>query len=202
MPAPERHLASHVFNVIVLCAAAAGFAWMIHTTGLHTVRAMVSDIGWGFGGIIALDLAATCCDAGAIQAFMRPEARMVSYWRVVAAQASGRAVNIFIPGGAVGETTKVTMLVGHAPRARVVSAIVLFNLAALYLAVAVVAIGVPITLALVDLPHEIELTLWIALGVVVALMIGLGVLVHRGALGSALGAARGLHLISAERAER
>jgi uncharacterized membrane protein YbhN (UPF0104 family) len=130
---------------------------------------------------------------------MRPEARMISYWRVVAAQVSGRAVNVVTPLGALGEATKLTMLVTRAPRVRVLSAIVLFNLAALYLSVAVMVIGTPITLLLVDLPRPLKLTVAIGMAVLIPLVVAIGVLVKRGALGTAIGLLHRLRLISAAR---
>ncbi|MCA9674543.1 MAG: flippase-like domain-containing protein, partial [Myxococcales bacterium] len=200
LPTVDRHLASHVFNVAVLVIGLGLLAWMVHDLGLDRARAVLRDAGGWFPLIVALDVAAMACDAAAVHAFMRPEARMVSFWRVLAAQASGRAVNILTPGGALGEATKVTMLVSHAPRARVVSAIVLADLASFYLSVTIVVLGVPLTLLIADLPHDLQVLIWIGLAVLVPLMAGLGVLVHRGAVGSLVGTLRGLRVISAARA--
>src|SRR5882672_5046831 len=108
---------------------AGALAWMMHKLGWTKFHEVVDNVGWAFAAIVALDVTAVLLDARALHTFMRPEARMVSYWRVVAAQISGRAVNVVTPLGALGEATKLTMLVTHAPRVRVVSAIVLFNLA-------------------------------------------------------------------------
>jgi hypothetical protein len=124
-PPHERHLASHIFNLTVLAIGGTALAWMLQRLGWDNARKIVLDVGLWFPVIVALDIGAMLCDAGAIHQFMRPEARMVSFWRVFAAQASGRAINILTPGGALGETTKVTMLITHAPRDRVISSIVL-----------------------------------------------------------------------------
>jgi len=118
---------------------------------------------------------------------------------VVAAHVSGRAVNVVTPFGAFGEATKLTMLVTRAPRVRVLSAIVLFNLATLYLSVAVMVVGTPITLLLVDLPRSLELTVAIGLAVVIPLVVALGVLVKRGALTTVTALLHRLRLISATR---
>lgn len=198
----ERHLASHVFNIAVLVVGGAVLAWMLDRLGWHNVKRVLGSVGGWFGVIVALDVAALACEAGAIRAFMRPESRMVKYWRVLAAQASGRAINILTPGGALGEATKVTMLVAHVPRGRVVSSIVLLNLAAFYLSVAILIVGVPITALLVDMPRELKLVVWTGLGVLVPLVIGLGVLIQRGAIGTVLGTLRRVRILSAERAER
>ena len=200
-PPPSRHLASHVFNLVVLVVGGIALAVMIR--GLDwdkTCDLVASGAGW-FALVMVLDLAGMSCDAAAIHAFMRPEARMVSYLHVFAAQASGRAINLVTPGGALGEATKVTMLATHAPHARAVSSIVLFNLAGLYLSVTIVLVGVPLTALMVDLPHQLQVVVWTAIGIVIALVVGLGFLVHRGALETALGAAVRLHLVSPARRE-
>src|SRR5262249_41417608 len=154
-----------VFNVAVLVVGAAALAFMMHRVGVASARDVLADAGGWFPVILALDLAAMAFDAAAVHAFMRPEARMVSFWRGLAAQARGRAINILTPGGALGEATKIAMLVGHAPRGRVVSSIVLFNLATFYLSVAIVAVGVPITALLVDMPHDLAIVVWSGLAV-------------------------------------
>jgi uncharacterized protein (TIRG00374 family) len=159
-------------------------------------------VGAWFVFIVALDLAEVCFQAAAIQQFLRPESRMVSYWRVLASQLSGRAINVLTPGGALGEATKVTMLVSHVPRGRVVAAIVMLNLATLYLSVALLVVGVPITALLVDLPHDLKLIVWIGLAVIVPLFVALAIVIRRGALETVLGAARVMRFISAERRTR
>jgi hypothetical protein len=102
----------------------------------------------------------------------------------------------------VGEATKVSMLVSHAPRDRVLSSIVLYNLATFYISVAIVAIGVPITALVVDLPHQLAVIVWIALAVVIALVVGLGIVIHRGAIGTVCAALVRLSIISSERGAR
>jgi uncharacterized protein (TIRG00374 family) len=121
---------------------------------------------------------------------------------VIAAQLSGRAINILTPGGVLGEATKITMLVSSAPRGRVVSSIALLNLMSFYLSVTIVIIGVPLTALLVDLPHSLKLTVWIGLGVVIALVVGIGILIQRGAAKTLLAGARGMRILSKERAEK
>jgi len=198
----ERHLASHVFNIVVLVVGCAALAWLLHKLGWENVKRVLTGVGGWFAVIVAFDIAALACEAAAIREFMRPESRMIAYWRVLAAQASGRAINILTPGGALGEATKVTMMVAHAPRGRVVSAIVMLNLASFYLSVAILIVGVPITALLVDLPHDLKVVVWTGLGVLVPIVIALGVLIQRGALGTVLDGARRVRVLSAERAER
>lgn len=198
-PQPGQHRASHVFNVAMLVFGAAMLAWLLRGMAWGDLSAAVARVGRRFAIILGLDLAAVLLDARALHAFMRPEARMISYGRVVAAQLSGRAVNVVTPLSALGEATKLTMLVTHAPRVRVVSAIVLFNLAALYLSVVVMVIGVPITLLLVDLPRALQVTAAIGLAVAIALVIAVGVLIERGATATLTGLLHRVRVISRER---
>jgi len=173
--------------------------WMIRNFDWNELRTAVAGAGACFAIIIGLDLGTVLLDAKALQTFMRPEARMISYWRVVAAQISGRAVNVVTPFGALGEATKLALLVTRVPRARVLSAIVLFNLAGLYLSVVVVLIGTPITLLLIDLPSSLKTTVEIGLAVLVPLMIALGVIVHRGASSTITTLLHRVHLVSQAR---
>lgn len=196
---PQRHLASHIFNVAMMVFGAGALTWMMHELGWAQFLTAASSVGSYFAVIVGLDLAAILLDARALHTFMRPESRMISYWRVVAAQSSGRAVNIVTPFGALGEATKLTMLVTHAPRNRVLSAIVLLNLAGLYLSVTIMLIGTPITLLLIDLPSPLKVTVAIGLAVLVSLMVALGVLIHRGALSTITAMLHRIRIISAAR---
>lgn len=201
-PKPERHLASHIFNVIVLVGGTVGLVVLLRQLGWDKMRAVFAGVGWWFFAVVGIDVVGMSLDAAAIHAFMRPESRMVSYWRVFAAQASGRAISILTPGGVVGEATKISMLVSHAPRDRVVSSIVLFNLAAFYISVGIVMIGVPITALSVDLPHQLAVVVWIALAILTVIVVGLGLMIHRGAVDTVMAAARGLHIVSAARLDK
>lgn len=197
----ERHLASHVFNIAVFVVGGVALAWMLNRLGWSNVERVLGGVGGWFAVIVALDVAALACEAAAIREFMRPESRMIAYWRVLAAQASGRAINILTPGGALGEATKVTMLVAHVPRGRVVSSIVLLNLAGFYLSVAILLVGVPVTALLVEMPHQLRLVVWTGLAVLVPLVVSLAFVIQRGATGTLIGTLRRVRILSTERAE-
>lgn len=199
---PERHITSHLFNLGVMVLGGIGLAWMLHDLGLDYLTDAVSNVGGWFFLILALDLAALCCDAAALQTFMRPEAGMVSYARVLGAQASGRAINVLTPTGALGEPTKLSMLVSHAPKDRVLSSLVLLNLGQFYLSVIVIVLGTPIMFLLVDLPASMKFPLAIGFAVLIPLMIALGVLVQRGAMTTLVSMVRRIRLISEERADK
>lgn len=200
-PQHERHLASHVFNLIMMGVGAVALWLMIRSLGWDHFTEAVRGVGWWFAVIVGLDLVALCMDAAALQAFMRPEARMVSYPRVLAAQASGRAINVLTPGGALGEPTKLSLLVSHAPKNRVLSSIVLLNLSQLYLSVLIIVIGTPVMFLLVDIPGELKILVAIGLAFLIPLLVGLGMLVRRGATTTLVAGIRRIRFISDERAD-
>ncbi|MGE0868313.1 MAG: lysylphosphatidylglycerol synthase transmembrane domain-containing protein [Kofleriaceae bacterium] len=199
---PRRPAWSHVFNVVLFLVGASVLAWMLQQTGWGELYRMAQNVGrWGFL-ILGLDIVSTLLDAAAIRTFMRPESRMVSYWRVLAAQASGRAINVLTPLGALGEAAKVTVLVSHAPRSRVVSSIVLYNLCSFYLSVAAILIGTPITLLLVPLPHALKVVVGVGIAVIIVAMIALAIVIHRGAGATLVAIIHAAKLISNERSAR
>lgn len=191
---------STVFNLVMFAAGGIGLYFMLRTTSWDELRPVVISVGNFAGIILALDLAALCFDAAAWHSFMRPEARMVSYPRVLGAWASGRAINVLTPFGALGEPTKVTMLLDRAPKARLLSSIVLLNVAVLYFSVSVMIIGIPITLLLVDVPHGIKVMVGIGMAVLVPLMVMLGIVIQRGAVSTLVGTLHKTRIISQTRA--
>jgi uncharacterized membrane protein YbhN (UPF0104 family) len=164
--------------------------------------AMLANVGWWFAVVLAIELLSLFMDAAALHAFMRPEARMISYWRVLAAQAGGRAINLLTPTGALGEPTKLMLLSTHAPRARALSSLVMLNLALAYAAVTVMLIGIPITLLSIGLPDALKAMTLIGLAVIIPAMIAITVLVHRGAIATIVTGLRRLRIISVPRAQR
>ena len=198
----EKHVASHIFNLAVMVVGGVALYFMMRKLGWAHFEEVLRDVGPWFGVILALETGSLCCDAAALNTFMRPEARMISYWRVLAAQASGRAINTLTPGGTLGEVAKVSLLVSRAPRDRVLSSIVLLNLANIYLSIVIIIVGTSITLLLVDLPHSIKVLVAIGIAGLIPLAVGLVVLVHRGALATILKGARVARLVKPERIER
>lgn len=177
---------SRTINLLMLVVGGLALWFMLRRVGWATLQVALVDVGAWFALILVLDLAALGCDAAALHAFMRPEARMIRYPRVLGAQAAGRAINVLTPGGALGEVVKLTLLDDHVPRARALSSIVLLNLASTYLSVAIMLIGVPITLLAVELPPAVATAVEVALAVLVPALVGLAVLVQRGALATTL----------------
>lgn len=199
---PKRSPWSTIFNLVMMVIGGVALWWMMREIGWAEFEAMLYNVGWWFPIILALDLISLCFDAAALHAFMRPEARMIKYRRVLGAWSSGRAINVLTPGGGLGEITKATLLMTHAPRDRVLSSLVLVNLSMFYISVTVMLIGTPITILLVDLPHVVKVTVGLALAVIVPAMIGVAVLVHRGAVSSLVGVLQRARIVKPEMAKR
>ncbi len=199
---PERHLASRIFNIAIMLVGGVALWLMVRNLGGDAFYEVLRHVGWWFVVIIALDLVSLFLDAAALNTFMRPEARMISYWRVLGAQASGRAINALTPGGALGEATKLSMLVSRAPKTRVLSSLVLLNLSQFYLSMIIMTLGTPIMFLLVDVPHSLKIMIAITFGVLIPLLIMLGILIRRGAISSLVGLVRRTRIISEERATK
>jgi uncharacterized protein (TIRG00374 family) len=201
-PKSSRNLGMRVFNLVIMVVGGVALWWMIRETGVSQLKTMILSVGAWAGLIFALDVASLCTDAAALHTFMRPEERMIPYWRVLGAHASGRAINVLTPGGALGEPVKLGLLMQHAPRSRVLSSLVLFNLTHTYISIAVMIIGTPIMLLAVDIPPALKIPIFVAFGVLAAGAIGLGVVIHRGAVSTVVGAMRRARFISAERSTK
>lgn len=190
-----------VLHLLALAGGALGFFLLVDRIGWAAMGAAVTEAGWWFAWIALIDLASVVSDGGAVYCFVRAEAD-VPFWRVFAAQASGIAINRLTPANSLGEAIKVTMLVDHVPKHVAVSSIVKFNLATLYVALAVVVIGVPLTLLGLDLPRRLEILVWIGTaGIVVAAGL-LALLLHRGAVATLVAGLRRVRVISSPRAAR
>lgn len=188
-------------QVLALAVGVVGLVFLIRNAGWDTLSAALARIGPWFAAIAVIDLCAILCDAGALHAFARVHAP-VTYRRVFAAQASGVAINRLTPGNALGEPIKVTMLMGEVPRSVAVSSVVMFNLATSWVAIAVILLGVPLTLLSLDLPSRMAIAVWIAAGVLASFAVALFLIVRRGAIGLVISAARRIGLLSAARAAR
>jgi uncharacterized membrane protein YbhN (UPF0104 family) len=190
-----------LLHVLALILGAVGFVVLVDHVGWDAMQSAVVGAGIWFAWIALIDLVSVFSDAAGVYCFVRADAP-VSYWRVFAAQASGIAINRLTPANSLGEAIKVTMLVDHVPKATAVAAIVKFNLATLYIALAVVVLGVPLTLLGLDLPPRLQLAVLIGTAIIIVFGVLLALLLRRGALATAIGALRGLGLLSHVRAQR
>lgn len=187
------------FNLVMLAVGGVALAVILDHIGWVGIRRAVVGTGWLFAVIGACDLGSAMCDAFAIKSFMR---RDVGFWRVFLAQISGMAINRVTPGHTLGEPVKVTTLARWVPVDVAVPAIVTFNLMLIYVGTVAIAIGVPITVATLDVPDRVALVAWIAMGFLIALAVALAIVVRRGAVGSLIGALVAVRIVSAERGER
>jgi hypothetical protein len=191
---------SSKINVIALVIGAALLAWTISGVDARSWQTIV-DVGSWFAVIAVIDVASVCCDAYALRAYLRPQVE-ISYLRVFAAELSGLAINRVSPMNALGEPIKMTMLARDVPGEHAVSAVVMFNLTTTYISIATIAIGVPISIALLDLPPAIVTSVWLTLGVLVVVAVALALLVRTGPLTALIDAAAAMHIIGPERAVR
>lgn len=190
-----------MLHALALVVGVVALVILLDQLGIEGLEHTVIDVGWWFAVIAAIDLASLVCDAGGVYCFVRPLAP-ISYPRVFVAQASGLAINRLTPGNSLGEPIKVTMLMAHVPEAAAVSAIVMFNLASYIVAIAVIVLGVPLTLLSLDLPSRVQLAVIVATAILLSVVVGLVALARRGAVATLVHAARRLRLVSAARAQR
>ena len=190
-----------MLHAAALLVGSGALVFLVHRLGWDGMRRAILGTGAWFAVIAAIDLASVLCDAAGVYRFVTPHAP-ISYRRVLAAQASGLAINRLTPGNSLGEPIKVTMLMACVPEAAAVSAIVLFNLASYLVAIAAIVVGTGVTLLTLDLPTRFQLVVVIALAAMTLAVSGLVVLARRGALALPIRALRRIRLVSAARAER
>jgi len=200
--ASDRHPAARVFNAIALVVGAVSLVLVLRQLGWAGLRAAVIGVGPWFAVLAAIDMVGSFFDAYAVHGFIRPHAK-VGYWRVFAAQISGLAINRLTPGNSLGEPVKVMLLVrAEVPTDVAVSAVVMFNLTGIYVGIAAIAIGVPVTALMLDMPSDVERAVWIALGALLALAGLVAWLVRRSAIGTLIDALVRVRILSVERAAR
>ena len=190
-----------VFHAATLLAGSGALVFLVHRLGWDGMRRAILGTGAWFAVIAAIDVASVLCDAAGIYRFVAPHAP-ISYRRVLAAQASGLAINRLTPGNSLGEPIKITMLMAHVPEAAAVSAIVLFNLAAYLVAIATIVVGAGVTLLTLDLPSRVQLVVVIALAAMTLAVAGLVALAQHGALALPIRTLRRIRVVSAARAGR
>jgi uncharacterized protein (TIRG00374 family) len=185
--------------LIIGCGA---LVWMLREIGWAELRDMLGSIGWWTAPILGVSLVGVLLEARANHIFMRPEQRMVSYWRVFAAQLSGWAINSVTPTGKLGEFAKATLLIGHAPRYRAVSAVVLINLVNVFASAAFLLLALAVSFAHPGIPERLLVALYVVFGLLLIGTVASIVMVRRGLIRSLAGAARKLRVISDARRER
>ncbi len=189
--------------MIALVIGAVGLVVVVHELGWTGIRKAVIGTGPWFVVIALLDLCGALCDAFGIRGFIRPRSDHAAYPSVFAAQISGIAINRLTPGNSLGEPVKVTMLVrAEVPVDVAVSAVMMFNLTTIYVGIAAIAIGVPVTALMLDLPPIVERLVWIGLAVLMIVAVAIALLVRRGAIGSLVRLLATMRIVSQLRAAR
>jgi len=186
------------FNSIALAVGLIALAFVLNALGWAGLDQAITGTGAWFAAIAAVDLVSVACDAFAIHGLL---GRTASYWNVFAAEASGIAINRLTPGNTLGEPVKVTMLTRQTTTTDAVAAVVLFNLVTMYVGIAAIALGVPITALLLDLPRAAAIVAWVGLAVLVAFAIVVALLVKRGAVATLVRGLVRIRAISVRRSE-
>ncbi len=183
-------------------AAVIALGVTLYSVGFGAVWNQLTLIGWWFIPIILLEVCSAFADAAVIHGFLGSGGRRPSFWGVLKAQVSGRAINLVTPMASIGEATKVTLLMRETSSRRAVAAIVRFNLSYAAWNLLAVVIGAPICALTLTLPDWLASTLWIGTAVSVALIIGVALLLRAGLLGSLIQGVRSVRIISADRAKK
>jgi Lysylphosphatidylglycerol synthase TM region len=208
MSAPEEEESSGTprwakwVSRLVFLGAIVALGVTLYSVGFATIWNQLRIIGWWFVPIVLLEVASAFADAMVIHGFLGSGGRRPGYWSVLKAQVSGRAINLVTPMASLGEATKATMLMRDTSSRRAVAAVVRFNISYAALNLSAVVIGAPIVALALDLPSWMENTLWIGTGVSVAVIIGVGLLLRAGLLGSLLQALRSVRILSDERVKK
>lgn len=143
---------AHVFTLVMLAVGMGLLVWTIYSVGPSQLWEDLKKIGWWFFAIIGLECVISSLDAAAMYHFLSPDQKLIPYRRALLAQVSGRAVNVVVPSGNVGEVVKVSVLVeGGVHNARAVSCIVVYNLVGLLAEFAMIAVGAPLIAVLVPM---------------------------------------------------
>lgn len=203
-PATPARPAALVWLVrIALVAGVAGLAWMVATVGPRQVVATIVDIGPWFAVLLAIELVMAVIDAEALRVQLAPHAR-VRFGLLAATriQLAGRAINMVTPLGSLGEVSKFGALAAYAGSARVATALLVCTLTTTFVTIALIAVGAPLAVHLLDLPAPWPRASLIAGGALALVGVGLALLLARGLLSRLVDAARAARLLGPARAER
>ncbi len=193
--------ASRLFTLFTTLAAVVGVVLTIWSVGLENLIHEMQAIGGWFAVIFALEIAGTMCDAAALRDFLgeTTKKQMLPYWAVLKSVVAGRAINMVTPLGALGEGTKVTILLDHAKTSQVIAGVVRANLVSFLLSLTLIAIGAPMSALLLDLPRGLHYAL--IFGGIAAALVAVAVilLVRRGLARSFAAIAGHIRLLSRKR---
>ena len=197
---PNRYV--RIINLLFFAVGVGALVWMAQRIGLRSVTTMLSSVGWWAVPLLLLSITTLMLNTAAIHEFMRPEQRMISYWRVFVAQLSGQAVNSVTPTGTVGEVLKVTMLMGHAPRYRAVSSIIAFNVSVIFTNACLMLFAIFLSLVFGEFPSRLNSILAITFAALLVMLLLVQYLLRHGFVCTLAKFANKLHLVSSERRDR
>lgn len=168
--------------------------------GPRTLWRQLAMIGPGFIVILLIEAVVTLCDSAALSGFLGHHGRRPSFFTVVRAQVTGRAVNAVTPLGSLGEAAKATALMTATSSQRAIAAVIRYNLASAGVKLTTIGIGAPLCGWLLDVPHGLRIALLVGGGTAL-LLIALGMwVIHRGLLATLVTTVRGSRIISPARA--
>ncbi|MBP9085340.1 MAG: flippase-like domain-containing protein [Kofleriaceae bacterium] len=207
MTEPEQNDDNHAphwtkwitFGGIALAAVALTLTiWLV---GARTLWQQLATIGPGFAVILLLEAIVTLCDSAALSGFLGQQGRRPSYWAVVRAQITGRAVNAVTPLGSLGEAAKATALMTETSSQRAIAAVIRYNLASAGVKLTTIGIGAPLCGIWLDVPPSLRITLFVG-GGTAALIVIVGVwIIRHGLLVTLVAFVRGTRIISPIRAK-
>jgi uncharacterized protein (TIRG00374 family) len=198
--APNRFV--RIINLVFFAVGVVALIWMARRLGISSVAAMLTSVGWWAVPLMLLSVTTLTLNTAAIREFMRPEQRMISYWRVFVAQLSGQAVNSVTPTGTMGEVLKVTMLMGHTPRYRAVSSIIAFNVSVIFTNACLMLLAIFLSLVFGEFPSRLNWILGITFAVLLITILIVQYLLRHGFVFTLARFANRLHLVSAERRDQ
>jgi uncharacterized protein (TIRG00374 family) len=198
--APNRFV--RAINLVFFAVGVAALVWMAQRLGMRSIAAMLASVGWFALPLMLLSVTTLMLNTAAIRVFMRPEQRMIRYWRVFVAQLSGQSVNSVTPTGTVGEVLKITMLMGHAPRYRAVSSIIAFNVSVIFTNACLMLLAILLSLVFGEFPSRLNWILGITFAVLLTSILIVQYLLRNGFVFTLTRFAKALHLVSAERRDR
>jgi hypothetical protein len=124
----RKHLLLSVHGITFLL----GFgllAFVIYKIGYRSLLDAVSNVGWGFLAIIALNLTRHLMRAATLYIAVAPEVRKFKYRSAVAARFGGEAMTIFsFTGPFLGDATKAVLLKKNITLTEGASAIIIDNI--------------------------------------------------------------------------
>jgi hypothetical protein len=164
-------------NIAFLAFGVGALLFLVRSVGFAQVWNEVTRVGHGFGWILLIELMSNVCSARGWYFTFTPDGRP-GYLRVLLTSLASLSVAGLLPSGQAGEIAKANLLRGHAPASSIVSSLLLFNVLHVLVASAVSLVGIIIPLSIGAFHPAILWPLLAIAALVVAAMIGAGLLLR------------------------